>query len=68
MTDDLIPEVGDIVEYGVAVRDPYGNLMSAAPRGKIIKVWKNGNIIIDSERGGKRTLTPLEFTILSKGD
>ncbi len=66
MTDDIKPEVGDLVEYGVSVHGKHG-LVAAAPRGIVQNVHKNGSIIVKPERGGvNQKLFPLEFCVLQK--
>lgn len=67
MTDDIQPEIGDIVEWGEELRDKHGHVISGRPRGTIEHVFKNGSVKIVSDGGSVQKLKPSEYTILSKG-
>lgn len=65
--EEMKPEAGDIVEYGVAVRGALGGLLMAAPRGTVLKVHKDGSIMVKPDNGApQQKLQPLEFCVLSK--
>lgn len=65
--DDIKPEIGDTVEYGTAKFDLNNILIAPAPRGMVVRVFKNGEIDVLPASGAPKTrLFPLEFTVLSK--
>ncbi len=67
MSDNLSPEIGDLVDYGVAIRNPDGSVKVPAPRGIIDTVFANGNIIVKPHSGApKQKLFPGEYCVLSK--
>lgn len=62
MDDELIPEVGDTVEFSAG--GPYGTYEDHA-RGTITAVYKNGGIKVNSKHGVYK-LPKREFILLSK--
>lgn len=70
MTDELVAELGDLVEWGEAIyayhRGLPRSLLSSAPRGTIISVYKQGGIKVKMENGDRVALSPGDFTIISK--
>lgn len=67
MSEDMKPEIGDLVDYGVAIFNPDGSVKFPAPRGTISYIYKDGSISVAPHSGApKQRLNPGEFFILSK--
>jgi hypothetical protein len=72
MTDALeTPEPDDVVQWGQAAfshHPQFGRrLIAEAPRGKVVKVMKNGSVTVEPDRGGPKVkLSAGEFVISSK--
>ncbi len=67
MSDNLSPEIGDTIDYCVAVFNPDGSVKVPAPRGTVSYVYKDGSISVSPHSGApKQRLDPGEYCILSK--